>query len=84
VDLARKIAAEAGFVLEDTSTGGASDANTTSAAGVPTLDGLGPVGGGDHGPEEWVDLSTVPARVALLAGLLSRAREVVGDGEAPG
>ena len=36
--------------------GGASDANTTSAAGVPTLDGLGPIGGDDHGPLEWLDL----------------------------
>ena len=53
-------------------TGGASDANTTSAAGTPTIDGLGPVGGDDHAPAEWLDLTSVVPRVALLAGLISR------------
>src|SRR5581483_2883251 len=52
-DLATRVAAELGFELHDAATGGASDANTTSAAGVPTLDGLGPIGGDDHGPSEW-------------------------------
>lgn len=36
------------------------------------LDGLGPVGGHDHGEPEYLDLATVPARVALLAGLVTR------------
>ena len=30
-----------------------------AAAGTPTIDGLGPVGGDDHGPAEWVDLSSI-------------------------
>jgi glutamate carboxypeptidase len=71
--LAIEVARELGFELADASTGGASDANTTSAAGVPTLDGLGPVGGDDHGPKEWVDLTSVVPRISLLSGLLSRA-----------
>ncbi len=70
--LAVEVAAELGFELRDAATGGASDANTTAAAGVPTLDGLGPVGGDDHSPAEWLDLSSVVPRIALLAGLLSR------------
>ena len=70
--LATEIAAELGFTLHDAATGGASDANTTSAAGTPTLDGLGPVGGDDHSPREWLDLSSVVPRVALLAGLVTR------------
>ncbi|MCI0634773.1 MAG: M20 family metallopeptidase [Actinobacteria bacterium] len=70
--LATQVAAELGFELKDASTGGASDANTTSAAGVPTLDGLGPIGGDDHGPNEWLDLSSVVPRISLLAGLISR------------
>ncbi|MDP9242895.1 MAG: M20/M25/M40 family metallo-hydrolase, partial [Actinomycetota bacterium] len=73
-----RIASELGFELHDAPTGGASDANTTSAAGVPTLDGLGPVGGDDHAPSEWSDLPSVPTRIALLSGLLSRAGAVVG------
>lgn len=70
--LAAAVAADLGFELRDTATGGASDANTTAAAGVPTLDGLGPVGGDDHGPREWIDLSSVVPRIALLAGLVSK------------
>jgi glutamate carboxypeptidase len=66
------IAGELGFELRDASTGGASDANTTSAAGTPTIDGLGPVGGDDHAPAEWLDLTSVVPRVTLLAGLISR------------
>jgi glutamate carboxypeptidase len=70
--LAIGVAKELGFELRDAATGGASDANTTSAAGVPTLDGLGLVGGDDHAPKEWIDLTSVVPRISLLAGLLSR------------
>lgn len=72
VDIAVTTAAELGFELNDAATGGASDANTTSAAGTPTIDGLGPVGGDDHAPAEWLDLTTVVPRVALLAGIIIR------------
>jgi glutamate carboxypeptidase len=72
VRLAIESAADLGFELRDAATGGASDANTTSAAGVPTIDGLGPVGGDDHSPSEWIDLTTIVPRVALLACVLSR------------
>ncbi|WP_401000277.1 M20/M25/M40 family metallo-hydrolase [Agromyces sp. GXQ0307] len=68
--LAREVAAELALDLDVAATGGASDANFVAALGVPTLDGLGPVGGGDHGDDEWLDLATVPERVALLAGLV--------------
>ncbi|HKE53473.1 MAG TPA: M20 family metallopeptidase [Actinomycetota bacterium] len=70
--LAIQVASELGFELRDAATGGASDANTTSGAGVPSLDGLGPIGGDDHGPNEWLDLSSVVPRISLLAGILSR------------
>ena len=71
-ELAIRVASELGFELRDAATGGASDANTTSAAGVPTIDGLGPIGGDDHGPKEWLDLTSVVPRISLLAGLVSR------------
>ena len=70
--LAIQVASELGFELSDAATGGASDANTTSGAGVPSLDGLGPIGGDDHGPNEWLDLSSVVPRISLLAGIVSR------------
>jgi glutamate carboxypeptidase len=72
VEIAVGVANELGFELRDAATGGASDANTTSAAGTPTIDGLGPVGGDDHAPAEWIDLSSVVPRLALLAGIISR------------
>ena len=45
---------EMGFALESVRVGGASDGNFTAAAGVPTLDGLGPRGGGAHARGEFV------------------------------
>jgi glutamate carboxypeptidase len=72
VALAASIASELGFDLRDAATGGASDANTTAALGIPTLDGLGPVGGDDHSGDEWLDLESVVPRTALLASLMSR------------
>lgn len=70
-DLARKIAADLGIPLGGAATGGVGDANFIAGIGVPTLDGLGPVGGADHTPEEWLDTSTVPVRVTLLASLVA-------------
>jgi glutamate carboxypeptidase len=72
VEIALGVADELGFELHDAATGGASDANTTSAAGCPTIDGLGPVGGDDHAPAEWLDLTSVVPRISLLAGIVSR------------
>ena len=76
-DLAIAIAGELGFELRDSLTGGASDANTTTAAGLPTLDGLGPVGGDDHSADEWLDLASVVPRTTLLAALIDRAAEAI-------
>ena len=76
-DLAIAIAAELGFELRDALTGGASDANTTTAAGLPTLDGLGPVGGDDHSADEWLDLTSVVPRTTLLAALMDRVAEAI-------
>jgi glutamate carboxypeptidase len=75
--LATAIAAELGFELRDALTGGASDANTTTAAGLPTLDGLGPIGGDDHSADEWLDLSSVVPRTTLLAALIERSAEAI-------
>jgi glutamate carboxypeptidase len=74
-ELAIAIAAEIGFDLHDAATGGASDANTTAGAGLPTLDGLGPVGGDDHSADEWLDLASVIPRMTLLAALIARVHE---------
>ena len=50
--------------------GGGSDGNFTAALGVPTLDGLGAVGGGAHADHEHVVVDTMPERARLVAGLV--------------
>jgi glutamate carboxypeptidase len=77
VQLAQSIAGELGFEVRDTLTGGASDANTTAGAGLPTLDGLGPIGGDDHAPPEWLDLTSVEPRTTMLAALITRVGEAL-------
>jgi glutamate carboxypeptidase len=77
VEEAVRIAARLGFSLTDTATGGGSDANTTAGLGVPSLDGLGPVGGNDHSVDEFVVLDSIVPRTALLAELIA---VVGGDG----
>jgi glutamate carboxypeptidase len=76
-DLAIAIAGDLGFELRDTATGGASDANTTAGLGVPTLDGLGPIGGDDHSADEWLDVASVVPRTTLLATLIARVGEAL-------
>lgn len=69
-DHVKAIAARLGFSTLDVSTGGASDANTTSGMGVPSIDGLGPIGGRDHSPDEYLEVESIVPRTTLLAGLL--------------
>jgi glutamate carboxypeptidase len=70
--LAQDVAASLGRPLSEGGRGGASDGNLTAALGVPTLDGLGAVGGGAHAADEHVTVADLPWRAALLAGLLRR------------
>jgi glutamate carboxypeptidase len=64
------LAGRLGFETKDVATGGASDANTTSGMGVPSIDGLGPIGGLDHSPEEYLEVDSIVPRTALFAALL--------------
>jgi glutamate carboxypeptidase len=52
--------------------GGGSDGNFTAAIGVPTLDGLGAVGGGAHADHEFVVVDTMVSRARLVAGIVER------------
>lgn len=58
--------------IDGVAVGGASDGNFTAAIGVPTLDGLGAVGGGAHADHEFVVADTMPGRVDLVHGILAR------------
>ena len=53
--------------------GGGSDASSTSAIGIPSIDGLGPRGSGFHTKEELIEASTlVPKAEAIARFLLGR------------
>jgi glutamate carboxypeptidase len=77
---AQAVAGSLGFEVNDTLTGGASDGNTTGGMGIPTIDGLGPIGGNDHGPSEYVEVDSIVPRTAMLAGLLLA---IAADPEVP-
>lgn len=64
------IAADLGFALHGAATGGASDISYAGRGGTPGLDGLGPIGGLDHGPDEYILFSSIVPRQTLLARLL--------------
>ena len=74
-----RLAAEAGLTIEARHARGSSDGNFTSALGVPTLDGLGPPGGGFHTEDEWLEVDGIFTRAALISGLLER----IGAGDPP-
>ena len=53
--------------------GGGSDASTTAAMGIPSIDGLGPRGSGFHTKDELIEVATlVPKAEAMAAFLLGR------------
>lgn len=71
--LAEKAAADLGLPeVVGVGVGGGSDGNFTAAIGVPTLDGLGAVGGGAHADHEYVLVDTLVDRARLVAALIER------------
>ncbi|MCG2802072.1 MAG: M20/M25/M40 family metallo-hydrolase [Cellulomonas sp.] len=71
--LASVVAAGAplGLQISGRAATGAADTNLTGGVGIPSLDGLGPVGAGAHAVTEHVLLSSITQRAALLAAVLS-------------
>lgn len=65
-------AGELGFDVTAAATGGASYANSFASLGLPVLDGLGPVGGLDHSADEYILVSSIVPRTAMLALLVLR------------
>lgn len=70
--LAQRVAADLGLAPPTgAAVGGGSDGNLTAALGVPTLDGLGAVGGGAHAAHEHVRVAEIPPRTALLTAMIA-------------
>jgi glutamate carboxypeptidase len=73
--IVKKVGAELGIDIKDTKTGGGSDASFTSAMGIPTIDGLGPIGGNAHSDKEYLEISSLTERTLLLAKVIERLVE---------
>ncbi len=68
--MVRKAAGRLGQDVGGQHRNGTSDANFFSSLGVPTVDGLGPIGDLDHTAEEHIRVASLKERTALLAALL--------------
>ncbi|MCK1991660.1 M20 family metallopeptidase [Peribacillus muralis] len=68
----RQAGKEIGIDITDTATGGGSDASITAELGIPTVDGLGPIGGKAHSEEEYLEIPSLTERTLLLATVLEK------------
>lgn len=68
--MAERIYAGIGMTITRGGNGGASESALAFEAGIPALDGLGPVGGGFHSEREFLELSSITPRLYLLASLM--------------
>lgn len=66
----KKIGLSLGIDLGLLESGGGSDANLVAELGVPTIDGLGPVGGGHHSEAEYMSVPGLTQRIQLLTHFL--------------
>lgn len=67
---AKSISERLGMPTHRVFSGGGSDGNFAAALGVPTLDGLGSIGGGAHALTEHTIIDQLPKRAALAAELI--------------
>ena len=62
-------ASSLGITVQSIATGGCSDGNFTSALGVPTIDGMGPVGANAHREDEYVALDSIVPQIQIIASV---------------
>lgn len=75
LEIYRGAAASQGFRVEGEATGGCSDAGAAALAGIPVLCGTGPVGGGAHTEDEYIErASLVPRARAAAATIIESFR----------
>jgi len=70
-----QIGCELGIEIGWTATGGGSDGSFAANLGVPTIDGLGPVGGGSHGVSEYILINSIEPRFNLLSQIIRKIKE---------
>jgi glutamate carboxypeptidase len=74
LEIARGAGASIGLDVQAQSSPAAGSSAFVAAAGVPTLDGMGPVGAGLMTYDEHIELGSITERAALLALLVQRLR----------
>jgi len=67
---ARHLYAEMDRKLDGVPVGSSADVAVAAETAVPSIDGLGPLGGGAHGADDYVELASIVPRVYLLARML--------------
>lgn len=72
MEIVEQAAQELAIEINWKEAGGGSDANNTAVLGVPTLDGLGPVGAGFHSDQEYLLLDSIEPRIKLLMRVIEK------------
>ncbi|WP_251551130.1 M20 family metallopeptidase [Neobacillus muris] len=72
IRIVQEIGKELGIKIKEEFRGGCSDGSFTSCMGIATVDGMGPIGGNGHRDDEYLEISSLPVRTALLAETISR------------
>jgi len=67
---AQRLYAEIGGTLAAIAVGSSSDASLPPEVGTPSIDGFGPLGGGAHGADDYVDLASIARRTYLIARMI--------------
>ncbi len=76
INVIQEVAADLGIKIREVSSGGGSDASFTASEGIPTVDGMGPMGEFSHSEkDEYTDLKTFPQLTALLAKTIEKLSE---------
>lgn len=65
-------ARDAGLSVEGEFSGGCADSGFTAAVGCPTICAVGPVGGGAHTPEEYLEVDSLVPRAQAMALAIMR------------
>lgn len=72
IGIIREEGQKIGLELSHEKSGGGSDANLTSFVGIPSIDGLGPVGADAHQESEYLSIPSLTERTLLLANVIER------------
>ena len=74
-DIFDEVKGEMGVYYDWESVGGVSDANFLGILGVGVIDAVGPVGGGGHTKDEYLEIDTVEERINIVRNVIIKMME---------